>query len=140
MRLKLLGYIFWNQVNTGQLLILYQYLYSFYADYLIHLWLYEMNHKIFKLLCRRLKFYVWIPWGENKKAKNYRMKKWNGILTLLLISVFTFSQTSVTQLLCNNLKNPVGIGVSRQLFIGLPMVCMVKTTFTCSIKNTTECK
>jgi alpha-L-rhamnosidase len=42
------------------------------------------------------------------------MKKSIAIFTLLLLSVFGFSQTRVAELLCNNLGNPIEVGVSPQ--------------------------
>jgi alpha-L-rhamnosidase len=42
------------------------------------------------------------------------MKKSIAIFKLLLLSVFGFSQTRVAELLCNNLSNPIEVGVSPQ--------------------------
>ena len=44
------------------------------------------------------------------------MKKSLGIIILLLITAFGFSQVKVSQLLCDNLSNPVGIGILQPEF------------------------
>ena len=44
------------------------------------------------------------------------MKKYVGIIILQLISVFSFSQIKVKQLLCENLTNPIGIDIQQPRF------------------------